>query len=165
MATPAKRFSAAIITARGALPTTINPCVKVPAVLVKALKAASGKNQSIPVTAKIDTQIFKANVVRYLGFWRLYLNGPMRKAIGKDVGDRVAVTLTHDPVPRRTPMRPAFAKALKANKRAKARFDALAPSRRKEILRYLNNLKGAQAIERYIRSTIAMLSASKLLTR
>jgi uncharacterized protein YdeI (YjbR/CyaY-like superfamily) len=62
-------------------------------------------------------------------------------------------------------MRPAFAKALKANKRAKARFDALAPSRRKEILRYLNNLKGAEAIERYIRSTIAMLSASKPLTR
>ncbi|HEY3858262.1 MAG TPA: YdeI/OmpD-associated family protein, partial [Gammaproteobacteria bacterium] len=131
----------------------------------KALKAESGKNQSIPVRAKIDARVFEANVVKYLGFWRVYLNGPMRKAIGKDVGDRVSVTLTHDPAPRRTPMRPAFAKALKANKRAKACFEALAPSRRKEILRYLNNLKGAEAIERYIRSTISMLSSGKPITR
>lgn len=156
-----RSFSALITTVRGALPTTINPCVKVPAGIVRALKAESGKNQSIPVKARVDARVFKANLVRYLGAWRLYLNGPMRKAIGKEAGARVRVSLSFDPVARITPMRPEFRKALKANKKAKARFDALPPSRRKEILRYLNNLKSAEALTRNIRKSIAMLAGSK----
>lgn len=160
-----EHFSAVITTVRGALPEIINPCVKVPAGVVRALKAESGKNQSIPVKATLDAKVFKANLVKYLGTWRLYLNGPMRKAIGKDVGDRVSVNLSFDPVARITLMRPEFRKALKANEKAKACFDALPPSRRKEILRYLNNLKGAEALERNVRKTIAMLGGSKPVKR
>ena len=156
--TRAERYSAIITTVRGALPETINPCVKVPAGIVRELKAKSGKNQSIPVKATIGTKTFKANLVKYLGAWRLYLNGAMRKALGKDVGHRVSVSVCFDPAPRITPMRPEFAKALRANRRAKVRFAALSLSRRKEILRYLNNLKGAEALERNIRSTLTMLS-------
>ena len=143
MASPAplKRFSAVIVLVRSAGPKAINPCVLVPAVIVVALRRESGRNQSLPVRGTLQGKPFKANVVRYLGAWRLYLNGTMRKAAGVDTGDRVSVALRHDPVPRREPVPAPFAAALAQDRKAKAAFDALAPSRRKEILRYLGKLK------------------------
>jgi hypothetical protein len=137
----------------GSTPRTLNPCVEVPPAVVASLKAESGKNQSLPVTATLQGKPFKANVMRYRGAWRLYLNGSMRRSAGVEVGHRVKVTLRHDPRPRSTPMPPAFAAALSRDKRAKTTFEALAPSRRKELLRYLGNLKREESL----RSNIAKM--------
>lgn len=136
-----KRFSAVIVLVRGAGPKAINPCVRVPAAIVTALRAESGRNQALPVRGTLQGKSFKANVVRYLGAWRLYLNGIMRRRAGVDTGDRVEVTLRHDPVPRREKTPRAFTAALARDRKAKAAFEALAPSRRKDIRRYLGNLK------------------------
>ena len=157
-----KRFTTKIVTVQGSLPETINPCVMVPAKIVAALKAESGKNQSIPVRASLQGRPFKANLVRYRGAWRLYLNGVIRKAAGVDVGDRAKVTLAYDAVPRKTPMPPAFAKALAANRKAKAAFTALAPSRRKEILRYLGSLKREESLKRNVERAVRHLTGKKV---
>jgi hypothetical protein len=149
------------VTVIGSTPRTINPCVVVPEKTVMALRAESGRNQSIPVQATLQGKPFKANVVRYRGAWQMYLNGVMRKAAGVDVGDRASVTLKFDAVPRLTPMPPALAKALKAQPRAKAEFDALSPSRRKELLRYLGNLKQAASLERNIGRMLRYLLGRK----
>ena len=143
-------FTAVVVTVQGSLPETINPCVVVPAEVVATLRQVSGKNQSIPVKATLQGKPSKANLVRYRGAWRLYLNGVMRKAAGVEVGDKVSVTLAYDEVARRVPMPAAFAKALAGDARAQAAFAALAPSRRKELLRYLGSLKREESLQRNI---------------
>lgn len=156
-----KRFVAKVITVQGSVPEIINPCVVVPARIVTALKEESRKNQSIPVSGTLQGRPFKANLVRYRGAWRLYLNGPMRKAADADVDDRVMVVLTFDPKPRTLRVPPTFAKALAANRKAKAAFDALAPSRRKEILRYLGNLKREETLMRNVEKAVRSLCGAR----
>ena len=151
-----------MVTVQGSLPETINPCVVVPAKLIAALKAESGKNQSIPVRASLQGRPFQANLVRYRGAWRLYLNGTIRKAAGAEPGDRVTVTLAFDPRPRTLPVPTAFAKALAADRKAKAAFEALPPSRRKELLRYLGNLKREESLLRNIGRMLRHLTGKKV---
>lgn len=143
-------FPAVVVLVSASGVEAVNPCVVVPARIVAALRRMSGKNQALPVRGTLQGKPFKANVVRYLGAWRLYLNGTMRKSAGVDVGQRVNVALRHDPKPRSTPMPPAFAAALSQDRRAKAAFEALAPSRRKELLRYLGFLKREESLKRNI---------------
>jgi hypothetical protein len=157
-----KRFSAKIVVVQGSLPKIINPCLLLPGRVVTALKAESGKNGSIPVRASLQGEPFKANVVRYRGAWRLYLNGVVRKATATQPGDRVTVELAFDPKPRTLPVPPAFAKALAADRKAKAAFDALAPSRRKELLRYLGNLKQEASLMRNIERMLRYLTGRKI---
>ena len=154
------RFSAVIMLVRGAGAEPINPCVRVPQRVVAALRAASGKNQALPVRGTLQGKPFRAHVVRYLGAWRLYLNGAMRRNAGADTGDRVSVALYHDAVPRRHKMPPGLAAALARNKRARAAFEALAPSRRKEILRYLGNLKREESLRRNTAKVLSYLTGS-----
>lgn len=91
----------------------INPYVLVPPAQLRVLFEAAGRDKGpLPIQAEFDGQAFPQHLVRYRGAWRLYLNTPMRKAIGKDVGDRVQVRVTHDPVPRAEPMPAEFAHAL-----------------------------------------------------
>jgi len=159
---PIKRFSAVVRIVLGSTPRTLNPCVEVPAAVVASLMAESGRNQSLPVTATLQGKPFKANVVKYRGAWRLYLNGTMRSSTGVEVGHRVKVTLRHDPKPRSTPMPPAFAAALSRDSRAKAAFEALAPSRRKELLRYLGNLKREESLRRNIGKMLKYLKGMEI---
>lgn len=158
---PTRRFSAVIVLIRAAGPKAINPCVVVPASIVAALRQESGKNQSLPVRATVQGKPFKANVMRYLGAWRLYLNGITRKAAGVGPGDRVNVTLRHDPAPRREKMPKAFAAALARDPKARAAFQALAPSRRKELLRYLNNLKLEESVKRNLAKMLRYLKGQE----
>ena len=50
-------------------------------------------------------------------------------------------------------------KMLKANAEAQASWDALVPSRQREILTYLNFLKTPEAVERNVQKVMAKLLA------
>ena len=52
--TTAKRLTARIMTVTGSTPATINPCIVLPEKVIAALRAESGKNQSIPVNATLQ---------------------------------------------------------------------------------------------------------------
>jgi hypothetical protein len=132
----------------------INPYVSVPAPHLKTLFAAAGRETSpIPIRVEIEGIAFRQNLVRYQGAWRLYLNTPMRKAAGKDVGERVTLSVDHDPTTRREPM-PA---ALDEHPAARAAFNALPPSRKKEIQRYLGSAKTTTTQTRNISKVIGHL--------
>jgi len=136
----------------------INPYVALPPPHLKRLLQAAGKDTGpIPVSVQLGGVTFRQNVVKYRGAWRLYLNGPMRKAAGKDVGARVLVAVDYDPVPRREPMPPLLRRALSRAPRARTAFRDLAPSRQKEILRYLNTAKTAATLERNVAKVVAHL--------
>ena len=87
----------------------------------------------------------------------MYLNTPMRKNAGKDVGDTISIKIDFDAEERVTPMHEKFEFALNKNKKAKDCFNSLPPSRQKEILRHLNNLKTEDALDKNIRRAINFL--------
>ena len=76
----------------------INPFVFVPEpVLDHIFKQAKKDKGPIRVCGTIDGHPFTQTLVRYRQYWRLYINGPMLKAAGKQTGDSIIVTLDFDP--------------------------------------------------------------------
>jgi hypothetical protein len=140
----------------------VNPYVLLPPKALSAVFAQAGKDKGpIPVRGKLNTHPFKQTLVKYQGAWRLYLNTPMRRTAGIDVGDTAHVKIEFDPISRVIPMNPALAKALAKNKTAQAVFDNLAPYRKKEILRYLGSLKTKESLERNVKTVIHHLLGKK----
>ena len=98
----------------------INPYVLLPEDVLKYLFQKARKEKGyIPVYLIINEQKFIQHLVRYSGKWRLYLNAPMRKAAGKDVGDMIDIKIEFDDHERITSMHPKFESALSKNKKAK----------------------------------------------
>ena len=89
---------------------------------------------------------------------RLYLDSWMRGQAGVGVGDRVRVTLKPDSASRTLPVPAPLRAALEGNAGAKAAWSALAPSRRREMLSYINFLKTPAAIERAVQKVLARLT-------
>jgi hypothetical protein len=140
----------------------VNPYVLVPAPILKAIFKEAGKDKgTIPVRGTLDGHPYIQTLVRYSGKWRLYLNMPMRKAANKDVGDTIEVHIEYDPVERTFPLHPKFKKALAANKIARKTFEGLSPSRQKEIVRYINNLKNEDSRDKNIIRAIGFLSGKE----
>lgn len=136
----------------------VNPYVLLPPKVLDAVFKQAGKDKGpIPVRGNIDGHRFIQTLVRYAGHWRLYLNGMMRKAAGKDVGDTVKIEIEFDPEERTIPIHPRLAAALKGNKEASTVFERLPPSRRKEIVRYIGHLKNEESVERNVVRAIQFL--------
>ena len=140
----------------------INPYVLLPASLLKYIFQKAGKDKgAIPVKLKIADKDFIQNLVKYSGKWRLYLNGPMRKAAGKDVGDKINIEIDFDSKERVTLIHSMLQKAFRKNKEASNAFKELSPSRQKEILRYINNLKSEESRDRNIQKIISHLKGKE----
>jgi hypothetical protein len=129
----------------------INPLVDPPERVLRNLFRQARKNKGpIPVAGTLNGAQFIQTLVKYQGAWRLYINGRMLKDSGLKVGDVARIDVEFDPRPRRIGVPKKFADALKADSELRRRFDRLAPSRRKEILRYLNSLKSEEAVGRNV---------------
>jgi hypothetical protein len=145
----------------------INPYVDPPLGTAQALGYVGGV---VPVRILLEGKPFQANLMP-LGakrtkakpgtHHRLYLHGLMRKSVGKDLGDRVKIVLAVDKVSRVEPMNPALAKALKKSPKAKAAFTKFSPSHQKELNRYLNHLKSAEALKRNLLKVMGYLTKPK----
>ena len=137
----------------------INPVVDPPERVMKSLFSRAGRTKGpIPVRGKLNGAEFRQTLVKYSGSWRLYVNGVMLKASGTKVGDEVRVDIEFDPSPPEVRMPDALANALRADPLARGAFYSLAPSRRKEILRYIGSLKSDEAIEKNIARLLRDLS-------
>lgn len=120
----------------------INPCVVPPPdVLEYVFKQAKKRSGAIPVRGTINGAQYVQTLVKFSGHWRLYINGPMLKASKRKVNDVASITIEYDPSDRTVLPHPEFSKFLTRDPRAISAFNALSPSRQKEINRYLNNLK------------------------
>ena len=99
------------------------------------------------------------------GRFYLYLHGEMREVSGTGVGDAVDVEVEFNLEYRSGPVDPMpdwFSEPLNAHSQAKAAWEALPPSRQKEILRYMGRLKSDEAKERNVRRAIEALGGSKI---
>ncbi|HEU5358751.1 MAG TPA: DUF1905 domain-containing protein [Gemmatimonadales bacterium] len=141
----------------------VNPYVLVSAARAAALKP--GWRRPLPVRIRIDGHPrtpWRINLMpRGDGSFYLYLHGSVRQASGTTVGDVVAVEIAFDAGYRGGPAQgipPWFRKPLAANTRAAAAWKALAPSRQKEIVRYLVRLRSPEARARNSAKALAALS-------
>ena len=140
----------------------VNPYVIPPGRVLQPIFRAAGKDRGpLPVSVILDGHAFTQSLVKYAGSWRLYLNTPMRKACGKDVGDRVQVILEFDRRDRTISLHPQLERALRDHDHARKVFEALPPSRRKEINRYLHALKSPASIKMNVDRAIRFLTGSQ----
>jgi hypothetical protein len=152
MPSTTKRFSA-VVHKLG-----INPCVDVPHNLaIELLRSAGRRAGPIPIQGKVNRTPVTATVVKYRGVWRLYLNTEMRRRAGVEPEDVVAVSIRFDPAPRLLKVPTALRAALSKNKAARARWEQLAPSHRRQYLAYLGSLKRKESVDRNVRKTIRSL--------
>lgn len=136
----------------------INPFVFVPEEILEEIFNESGRNKSpIAVKGTVNGKEFKQNLMKYLGEWRLYVNLIMLKNSPKRIGEIIEVVLEYDDSDRSISIHPQLEKAIKESAVATAHFENLIPSRRHELIRYINNLKTEASIQRNIDKIIRHL--------
>lgn len=136
----------------------INPFVFVPEDILEEIFKASGRNKSpIPVKGTVNGKEFQQNLMKYLGEWRLYVNLIMLKNSPKRIGETIEVVLEYDDTVRSISIHPQLEKAIKNSTLATSNFEKLIPSRRHELMKYINNLKTEASIQRNIEKIIRHL--------
>ena len=137
----------------------VNPFVFVPEkILNKIFKDANRDKQPIPVCGSIKGKSYKQTLVKFKGEWRLYINTTMVKDSPKKIGEEFEITIQFDPIDRTLSPHPKLLTALKKNKVAYKAFNDLSPSRQKEIIRYISNLKTEKSISDNIEKAIGFLN-------
>lgn len=136
----------------------VNPFVFIPYTVLESIFSDANKNKGkIPVKIKIEGYEFIQTLIKYSGYWRLYLNTPMRKMAQKEVGDSANFEIAFDPEERIIPMHPKLMKALSENPDAQRIFDNLRPSLQLEIVRYLSFLKTEESIDKNVLRAVNFL--------
>lgn len=145
----------------------INPFVFVPEAVLSTLFKDAGKNKGhIPVCGLVNGKPYEQTLLRYQGEWRLYINTTMLPDSPKKVGEIIEVSIEVDRRDRTLHPHPELTKALAQNKEAEAVFQGLPPSRQKEIIRYISNLKTAETRDKNIKLAIGfLLGKSRFMAR
>ena len=147
-----------------------NPYVRPPDEVLSHIFIQSGKTTSpIPVKGKIDGADFTQTLVRYKGDWRLYINIvmakkahiPFSKSISEIVGKEITIEIAFNPTPISYTIDPLLQDALDKNAVARKQWDALIPSRKKEIIRYFAALKSLEAKEKNLEKILHVLNGNK----
>ncbi|MGC4039433.1 MAG: YdeI/OmpD-associated family protein [Flavobacterium sp.] len=81
----------------------------------------------------------------------------MLKDSPKKIGEVIEVGIAFDREDRAIAMHPELIRALSKNSNAQSVFDRLPPSRQKEIVRYISNLKTEESITKNIAKAIGFL--------
>jgi hypothetical protein len=131
----------------------------------RAAKLKAGWKKPMPVLVQINGKPVPPWHINMMpigdGSFYLYLHGDVRKASDTKVGDTVTVDVQFDASYKNGPMHPVpawFADALAAHPIARQNWEALIPSRKKEVLRYFSWLKSQEAIDRNLEKVLHVLS-------
>jgi len=114
-----------------------------------------------PVLATVNGYTWQTSVARMGGEFLVGLNREVREGAGAQAGDSVEVTLELDTAPREVDVPEALAAALDRDPAAKAAFDGLAFTHRKEFARWVAEAKREETRERRVAQAIEMLREGK----
>ena len=128
--------------------------IKVPPDAVAAL----GKGKKPPVIVTLNGYSYRSTVAVYGDEFLLPLAKEHRDAAGVQAGDEVEITLELDEAPRTVEVPDDLAAALDAVPGARAAFDKLAPSARKEHVRQVTSAKAQETRERRIAKIVSSVS-------
>jgi hypothetical protein len=110
-------------------------------VLTDEQVTALGGGKAFPVRVTANGVTIAARVARMGGENLLGFSKKSRAELGVEIGDTVDVVIALDTSPREVQLPPALATALGEDAGARAAFDALAPSHRKEFVRWIEEAK------------------------
>jgi hypothetical protein len=131
-------------------------------ILDDAQVAAVGEGaKRFPVVATVNGYTWRTTVVRMGGEFLLGLSKEVRQGAGAEAGDEVDVTMELDTAPREVEVPEALAAALAADPEAKASFDRMAFTHRKEYARWIADAKQEQTRQRRAGQALEMIRAGK----
>ena len=117
-----------------------------------------------PVVATVNGYTWRTSVARMGGEFLLGLSKEVRRGAGVEAGDEVEVAVELDTAPREVELPGALAAALAADPQAKASFDRLAFSHRKEYARWVGEAKQEETRQRRVQQALEMIRAGKTRT-
>src|SRR2546421_4324945 len=117
-----------------------------------------------PVVATVNDHTWRTTVTRMRGEFLVGLNRAVRQEAGVEAGDTVAVKLVLDTAPREVEVPEALANALAEDSAARAAFDRLAYTHRKEYARWIDDAKREQTRQRRVTEALEMLRRGKTRT-
>lgn len=116
-----------------------------------------GRGRRVPVTVDIGDHRYRTTIVSMGGRFLLGVNAEQRGATGVQAGDVVELTIEVDDAPREVEVPPALQAALDADPVAKAAWDRLSYTNRKEHARSIAEAKADETRERRLAKTLAAL--------
>jgi uncharacterized protein YdeI (YjbR/CyaY-like superfamily) len=126
--------------------------------------AAVGEGaKRFPVAATINGYSWQTSVTRMRAEFLLGLNRAVRQAAGVEVGDtvEVEVEIELDRAPREVELPPALADALARSAEARAAFDRLSYTHRKEYARWIEEARREETRQRRIARALELLRQGK----
>lgn len=126
-------------------------------VLTDEQVASLGAGKTPPVRVTANGRTVAARVGRMGGENLLGFSKKLRADLGVEIGDVLDVTIALDAGSREVEVPPALATALGNDPAAKAAFDALAPSHRKEFARWVDEAKRDETRDSRVEQSLQML--------
>jgi hypothetical protein len=114
-----------------------------------------------PVVATVNGYSWRTSVARMGGEFMVGLSKEVRQGAGVQAGDDVEVTIELDAAPREVEVPEALAAVLARDSRAKAAFDGMAFTHRKEYARWVAEAKKEETRQRRVLQALDMLRAGK----
>lgn len=128
-----------------------NPFVLLPPAELDDLFLQAGRSKGpVPIRGTVNNRPYQQTLVKFRGAWRLYVNMKMLDDSPRRVGELIEVRVSLDPSDREIEPHPRLVVMLDTNPAARKVFDGLAPSRQKEIVRYIDGLKSDESVERNV---------------
>lgn len=119
--------------------------------------AALGAGKTAPVRVTANGVTVAARIARMGGENLLGFSKKLRADLGVEIGDALDVVIALDTAPRDVEVPQVLATALGDDPAAKAAFDALAPSHRKEFARWIEEAKREETRSSRVEQTLQML--------
>ena len=123
--------------------------------------AALGSGHRPPVTVTIGGHAYQTTVARMGGRFLIPLSAENRTAAGVAAGDQVEVDMALDSGPREVTVPGDLAAALEHDDTARATFDGLSYTHRKEWVRWIEEAKKAETRATRLAKTMESLRAGK----
>jgi Bacteriocin-protection, YdeI or OmpD-Associated/Domain of unknown function (DUF1905) len=114
-----------------------------------------------PVVATVNGHTWRTSITRMRGEFLLGLNRSVRQEAGVEAGDTVGVELELDEAPREVEVPAALSVALEGDPPARAAFEALAYTDRKEYAVWVQEAKREDTRLRRVAQALEMLRAGK----
>ena len=124
-------------------------------------KQIFGTRGRVPVAGTINGFPFRSSFMPMRGKYTLSINKEMQAGAKAKPGDHAHFVLQRDDLPRTVTLPPALKKALAASSKAKAAFDKLSYSHKKEYADWIAAAKQEETVKRRVEKLIPVLRAKE----
>ena len=125
------------------------------------VEKAFGKRGRVPVRGTLNGAPFRGSLFPMGGCHFMVVNRHLRAAAGVRGGETVPVVMERDDEPRTIEPPADFARALRGNKEARATWDKLSYTHRREHVEHIEEAKKPETRQRRIEKSIELLAAGK----